>query len=695
MVFSPPQERALQPSFQPGANLGGYTTLTEIAAGQLSTVHMARSEATDELVVIKRLRAACAGDPDLRAAMIDEGRVARKFDSPHLTRLVEMQTEPEPMLAFAYVDGLSLATLIDLARGQDISRYVVPILVDALTGLQTMHLLCNRTGDPTPVYHQAPCARHILVGTDGQARLIDLSHVTGPGLLWSARRNERLRPDEMAPEQVLAPTDIDARCDVFILGVTLWEALTGERLFLDATREETLQRMLRGAVPTPSQVSGQCPSFFDRICDRALQRAPWRRFESAADMADALVEVAVRHDQFAQREELAAWVQGLLRAQREKLAAQHEGESAVGEGSSPASADRRVATARVSHPPQLVHSLRVQTPSASDEDDASHTASGTRAAGPGRATLLGLRHADDTPVVTARHASTNHAGTKPAPQRDRSRSARAQGGRRFFTRWTAALALGTAGVVGAIALQQTAPDDEGSRDVAPPVLPELPPRAVDPLQVSPPLEPTRATREEEAHAVPTTPSEARTVPDAVPDPRPEGDTREPTASMHADAPSSPAPLVTTPLTTTPVVPAPLAAAPLAPNRAATPRAAAPSVAAPVAAPGASGAGEPSDSASAGAPALRAPRANAPEAKSARPAWMPAEGPTAPQPAARLRPPAAGSAPSGGAPATKSGPATSPSKETTAPSERAGAPAAAPSGAPAQPKPGEDLPDNPY
>jgi len=312
MVFSPSKERALQHSHQGAPGWAGYAMLGQLASGQLSTVHLARSE-EGQLVALKRLHPALLPDPELRSTLTNEGRIGQKLDSPHIARVLDVQTQPEPFLALEYVEGLSLAEIIVRANGIDLVRYLMPIFVDVLTGLQTMHTLTNRRREVTPIYHQAPCARHILVGSDGVAKLVDLSHVAGPGLPWTARRDERLYAAEMAPEQVLAPAEVDARCDLFIVGLTLWEALTGQPLFADESHEATVQRMLRGAVPAPSGVAPHAPPFFDRICDRALQRAPWRRFDSAAEMADAIANEAVRHDLFAPRQELADWVGALAR----------------------------------------------------------------------------------------------------------------------------------------------------------------------------------------------------------------------------------------------------------------------------------------------------------------------------------------------------------------------------------------------
>ncbi len=91
----------------------------------------------------------------------------------------------------------------------------------------------------------------------------------------------------MAPEQ-LSSTNVNRRADVYAAGVVLWEALTGRRLFRADTEAETLNLVLHGVVPAPSTVAPEIVPEIDAVLRKALERDPDKRFQSAAEFADAL-----------------------------------------------------------------------------------------------------------------------------------------------------------------------------------------------------------------------------------------------------------------------------------------------------------------------------------------------------------------------------------------------------------------------
>jgi serine/threonine protein kinase len=94
----------------------------------------------------------------------------------------------------------------------------------------------------------------------------------------------------LSPEQVNG-TAVDRRSDVFALGVVLWEALTGRRLFLGRTDFETMQNVLERPIPPPSTMRPDVPTALDYIVVRALERDADRRYPSARALADELETV--------------------------------------------------------------------------------------------------------------------------------------------------------------------------------------------------------------------------------------------------------------------------------------------------------------------------------------------------------------------------------------------------------------------
>jgi Protein kinase domain len=304
--------------------LGSYALVSQLASGHLTSLHRAHAAGVSETsassratLVIKRLLYSHVHEQADRELLLAAGRAGMRVRSPNVLRVLAVHEDPEPFLVLEHVQGVVLSTLLAETLDQEVLRYVFPILVDVLAGLEVLHGYRDPTGTAASLVHGAPSARHVLIGEDGVARLIDLTHATGPGFSVAARRSLRLLPGEMAPEQVLAPMHVDARCDLFIVGSVLWRALTGQPLFAHEQREEALQQLLRKPILAPSEAGSLLGKRFDRICLRALARARAERYASAAEMARELKAEAERAGLYASRDEIASLVRTLLLANQD------------------------------------------------------------------------------------------------------------------------------------------------------------------------------------------------------------------------------------------------------------------------------------------------------------------------------------------------------------------------------------------
>jgi serine/threonine-protein kinase len=169
--------------------------------------------------------------------------------------------------------------------------------------------------------HRDVSPQNIMVGANGVARVLDF------GIAKAESQNQSTRPgmvkgkfSYLSPEQVRG-LPVDARTDVFSAAVVLWESLTGHRLFAVPGLAKTVERVLGAPIPAPSSKNPSISAELDRVVLRALQRESARRYESAAEFADALRRVSGE----ATRAEVSAWVsstaaEGLAR----RLEALHE-----------------------------------------------------------------------------------------------------------------------------------------------------------------------------------------------------------------------------------------------------------------------------------------------------------------------------------------------------------------------------------
>lgn len=297
--------------------LGPYALLTEIARGEMTTVHLARKHGAlgfQRLMAVKRLKPLFARQPECMQLLLDEAKVTAGLHHANVVGVLDVGSEGGCYVVSDYIEGESLEGL--LARGAERDpRYLLPVIVDALNGLHAVHTALDDTDQPLHMVHQAPRARHILVGVDGIGRLTDFSQVKARCVEPSRVRSERLRVGYMAPEQALDPERADHRADLFVVGITLWEALTGEKLFDAGDDDRTFQNLLHRRIPRPSEVGLCPPRCFDAVCMRALDRDVAARYASALEMARELRDVALNQALYATPGEIGRWVKSVCRAE--------------------------------------------------------------------------------------------------------------------------------------------------------------------------------------------------------------------------------------------------------------------------------------------------------------------------------------------------------------------------------------------
>lgn len=275
-----------------------YEPLVRIGTGGMATVHVARARGADgfsRLVALKRAHPHVRDDPELRASMRLEARIASRLHHPNVVGVLDVDdTSGELELVLDYVEGCTLSDLIhaDVGTRGDAARAMVRIVLDVAAGLEATHRARGDDGAPLGLVHRDVSPSNVLVGIDGIARLSDFG-------IANALEREGDRTTSgvlkgkigyMAPEYV-EHHHADARSDQFSLAVMAWECLAQRRLFKAPTELESLKKVLRGVVPKLSEIE---PSFapLDAWMARALARRPEDRFASVAELASELEAVA-------------------------------------------------------------------------------------------------------------------------------------------------------------------------------------------------------------------------------------------------------------------------------------------------------------------------------------------------------------------------------------------------------------------
>lgn len=273
--------------------LGGYQLLERIGAGALGEVFRARDTVHGRTVAIKRVPAALAADDERLGLLRDTALALTAVSHPGVAMLYECgDDDGQTFLAQEFVPGQTLRTLLGGRPINTLNAVDMAIrMADALAAIHGAGLV---HGDLRP--------DNVFVTPRGHVKLVDagLAEFTAGGAARaSARTGSAAAATPMAgylaPEEALGE-GTDLRTDLFALGVILYEMLTGRPPFDRPSFDETLLAILGTTPPAPSAANPKVPAALDAVVARALAKPVDARYQSAAELADALRAVKARLD---------------------------------------------------------------------------------------------------------------------------------------------------------------------------------------------------------------------------------------------------------------------------------------------------------------------------------------------------------------------------------------------------------------
>ncbi|MDY0062972.1 MAG: protein kinase [Myxococcota bacterium] len=264
--------------------LGRYQLLRRLALGGMAEIYLARAEGAEGFakpVVIKRILPDRAADPEHVALFVEEARLAARLNHAHITQVFDFAEEPGGgyYIAMEYVHGRDLREVLERCRDLD-RRVGVPraakICVDVLEGLTYAHEF-SRRGRPLEIVHRDISPRNILVGFNGDVKLTDFgiarARTSELGEEQGVVRGKLLY---MAPEQIRG-LPLDQRCDLYALGLVLYELLTGVRA-LEGPNGASIANTVRAEFPPAEALRPDLPPALAAILRRALARDREQRY---------------------------------------------------------------------------------------------------------------------------------------------------------------------------------------------------------------------------------------------------------------------------------------------------------------------------------------------------------------------------------------------------------------------------------
>jgi hypothetical protein len=264
--------------------LGRYRILGELGRGAMGVVYRAVDPLIEREVALKTLHNELPGDviDEVRARFLREARSAGRLNHPNIVTIFDVGQEGgAAYIAMELLEGPSLHQMLKERRPIPFHS-AADIIAQVADALHHAHQYS--------IVHRDVKPANVVVLRTGRAKLTDFGVAYVPASDVTQDGSALGSPRYMSPEQVLGQP-IDARADVFSLGVVLYELLTRRTPFErpgDTTVYALMQRIANEPHPPLRQVDPEIPAGFDRILDRALAKRPQDRYQGADELASDL-----------------------------------------------------------------------------------------------------------------------------------------------------------------------------------------------------------------------------------------------------------------------------------------------------------------------------------------------------------------------------------------------------------------------
>ena len=275
--------------------LGKYRVEEKIGEGGVAVIYKASQMGllgTPAPVVLKVIKPSLTTSQEIIRGFAQETSVGKALQHPNITEFID-QGEDDDMLfmVLEYIAGKDLGALVHrVSRSRRVLRpeIIAFIAIEVCKALECSHGHFTPTGEPAPVIHRDVSPQNILLAFDGRVKLADFGMARA---LNMARQTQygviKGKLSYMSPEQSTG-ADVDARSDIFSLGIVMWESLCARRLFLRKKQIDTIFAVREVKVPPVSKFAPHVPQQLSSIVQQALRKAPEERYQSATQMRLAL-----------------------------------------------------------------------------------------------------------------------------------------------------------------------------------------------------------------------------------------------------------------------------------------------------------------------------------------------------------------------------------------------------------------------
>ncbi len=258
-----------------------YEILKRLGEGGMGAVYKARDHELDRLVALKVIRPELAGHPDILRRFKQELILARQVTHKNVVRIFDLgSADGRKFITMDYIEGRDLKSIL-VERGKLPPAEVVPIFQQICRGLEAAHVEGVVHRDLKPQNIMVDDAGRVWLMDFGLARSMELAGLTRTGVLMGT-------PDYMSPEQARAEK-VDARSDLFSLGIIVYEMLIGRLPFQAETlMAKLLQRVQQNARQPVTEIDPSIPAPLGAVVSKCLEPDVAKRYQSVREILDDL-----------------------------------------------------------------------------------------------------------------------------------------------------------------------------------------------------------------------------------------------------------------------------------------------------------------------------------------------------------------------------------------------------------------------
>lgn len=271
---------------------GRYIIVDPIAVGGMAEIYRARlaaaKEGPDRVIVIKKVIANLSQNSEFLQMFEEEIKITVGLTHPNIIQIYDYgKVDDQYFMAMEYVEGKNLRQFVKRLADMksmfsiDMSCHIISQVCHALAHA---HSYKDRlTGKPLGIVHRDISPQNIMISYDGAVKLFDFGIAKAKSASEATRAGViKGKPSYLSPEQINGE-ELDGRCDIFALGIVLWELLTAKRLFVAETDMGVLRLIQSAKIEPPSTFNPAVPQALDAIVLKSLTRDKNKRYQGAEE----------------------------------------------------------------------------------------------------------------------------------------------------------------------------------------------------------------------------------------------------------------------------------------------------------------------------------------------------------------------------------------------------------------------------